>query len=379
MIIGFLVNPIAGMGGSVGLKGTDGNLYFEALKRGAKPVAPSKAARFLRKLIEIGFSEKLLSASGIMGCKYLEEIGYVNYECIDIPRYSGLTSSEDTKKAVKEFLKRSANLIVFVGGDGTAKDIYDVTNGKVPLLGIPSGVKMYSGCFATSPEAAAHLLKLYVEGTTGTEVTEIADADEEAIRRGIPKVRIYGYTLSLRHEYLIVPSKDFSSSGSPEEKYEVAEYFINEYLKDNELYFLGPGSTVKAVTDVLGLDKTLLGVDALYNKRIIALDLGEKELLKLLNNYGKAYIVITVIGRQGYIFGRGNQQFTPKVIRSIGGKDRIYVIATRSKMRGIKYLIVDTGDPKLDEDLSGYWRVIVGFNEEKVVKVLPACCIEKFI
>ena len=379
MIIGFLVNPIAGMGGSVGLKGTDGNLYFEAIRRGAKPVAPNKAIRFLRRLIDVNFSENILSASGIMGCRYLKEVEYPNYECINVPRHKGLTSSEDTKEAVRKFLKRKVNLIVFIGGDGTAKDIYDVTNGRIPILGVPSGVKMYSGCFAASPEAAAQLLKLYVEGTVSTDITEIADADEEAILRGIPKVNIYGYTLSLRHEYLTIPSKDFSSSGSPEEKYEVAEYFINEYLRDNELYFLGPGSTVKAITDILGLSKTLLGVDALYNKKIIALDLGESEILGLINNYGSAYIVITVIGRQGYIFGRGNQQFTPRVIRSIGGKDRIYVIATRSKMRSIKYLIIDTGDPKLDEDLSGYWRVIVGFNEEKIVKVVPACCIEKFI
>ncbi len=377
-LIGFMVNPIAGMGGSVGLKGTDGRLYYEALKRGAKPVAPAKAMRFLSKLKELGVHIKIISAAHVMGCDYLAKVNYPDFKCLDIP-ITRNTSSNDTKKVVKEFLRYGVDMITFVGGDGTAKDIYDVVNGSIPLLGIPSGVKMYSGCFAASPEAAAYIIKNLLEGIGSIDLGEVADADEELIQRGIPKVRIYGYVLTPKLEYLMVPSKDFGASGGSEEKYEVAKYFIEEYMVRDTLFLLGPGTTIKAVADILGLSKTLLGVDAVYNGRLVGIDLSETDILKLINMYGKAYIVLTVIGRQGYILGRGNQQFTPRVIRRLGGKKAIYVLATRSKIRGLRYLLIDTGDPELDVSMYGYWRIITGFREERLIKVLPACCLDKFL
>lgn len=176
----------------------------------------------------------------------------------------------------------------------------------------------------------------------------------------------------MRADGLSVQSKDFGTSGSPEEKYALAEYFIerNTFMTMSS-YLLDPGTTVKAITDVLELPKTMLGVDALFNKSIIAMDLGYREILDLLNSFAQARIVVTIIGGQGYLFGRGNQQFAPEVIRRVG-KDNILVLATRTKLRGLKYLLVDTGDPGLNAELSGYIRVITGCREETMMRVVPA-------
>ncbi len=374
LLIGFLVNPIAGMGGAVGLKGTDGDLVYEALRRGARPVTPAKAIRFLRELRSLGLKSRILSAGGVMGCNYLESVGGLSYECLDTPPpHVRKTTRGDTVTAVKRMLSASTDVIVFVGGDGTARDVGSVTDGIIPILGVPSGVKMYSGVFATSPEAAAHIIKALEDGSGEVVITEsvVADVDEEGLKEGVIRVRRYMNVETLRLNGLTVTTKDFASSGSYEEKYAVAKYFVEEYLRKDKLYLLGPGSTVKAITDVLGLGKTLLGVDALYNGRIIAMDLSCYDIMDLIRKFKEAYIVVTVIGGQGYVFGRGNQQFTPEIIRSVG-KDHIVIIATKSKLAKLRYLLVDTGDPKLDRELSGYVRVLVGYREERVVRLLPA-------
>ncbi len=374
LLVGFLVNPVAGMGGAVGLKGTDGNLIYEALRRGAKPVTPAKALRFLRALRTLDLKSRILSAGGVMGCNYLEAVGGLNYECLDIPpQQVERTSREDTVAAVKRMLAVGVDVIVFVGGDGTARDVGSVADSIVPILGVPSGVKMYSGVFAASPEAAAHIIKALEDGLGEVVVTEsvVADVDEESLKEGAIRVRRYMSVETLRLNGLTVGTKDFASSGSYEEKYAVAKYFVEEYLRDGKLYLLGPGSTVKAITDVLGLRKTLLGVDALYDRRVLAMDLSCYDILRLLRRFGEAYIVVTVIGGQGYVFGRGNQQFTPEVIRSVD-RDHIIIVATKSKLAKLRYLLVDTGDPALDRELSGYFRVLTGYREERVVRLLPA-------
>ncbi len=376
--VGFLVNPIAGMGGSVGLKGTDGSLVYEALKRGAKPVAPIKALRFLSKLAKQDIECSFIVANGVMGCQYFNEVfksGFkVNYVCLDHPQHP-TTTREDTLEVCKEFLNYGVDLIVFVGGDGTAKDVAEVVKGKVPILGIPAGVKMYSGVFAISPEAAVEVLNSYVKGFAKVDVAEIADVDEHSLQLGELKVRIFSLALVPLVEGYVTPSKDFSSY--EEDKIGIAKYFIEDFMNYGTLYLLGPGTTVKSITDLLGLEKTPLGVDALYNGRIVGKDLSEGEILKLLKEYGKASIVVSVIGRQGYVFGRGNQQFTPQILKSIG-LSNIYILSPSEKLRNLKYLLVDTGDPELDIQLSGYHRVITGYREETLKLILPACCLEKF-
>ncbi|MGC8975182.1 MAG: ATP-NAD kinase family protein [Thermoprotei archaeon] len=377
MKLGFVVNPVAGMGGSVGLKGTDGELYEEALKRGAKPVAPSKAVRFLQALSERGFKGVIIAANSIMGCDYLS-LSKLRFSCLDLPDPSKhITSREDTLRVVKALLESSVDLIVFVGGDGTARDVLSVAGTKIPILGVPSGVKMYSGVFAASPEAAAEVVLEFEGGNVAVDHAEVADVDETKLREDLLSVRVYGYAVTPVLEGFVVPSKDLVG-GSEEEKWGIAKYFIEDYMLPGVLYFLGPGTTTKAIADLLGLKKTLLGVDAVYEGCLVGRDLSESEIISLIEKYKHASLVVSVIGRQGYIFGRGNQQFSARVLRLVK-KNNIFVLATPSKLAGIRYLLVDVGDPELELELSGYWRIITGYGEETVKLVLPACCVDKFL
>jgi len=354
------------MGGSVGLKGTDGDLLYEALRRGSKPVAPYRALRFLKRLKELTNDVLLIIPPKSMGLDYVRGF-FTSYHLLDVD-VGGITSREDTLNTCKLMTEEGVDLVVFVGGDGTARDIYNVVRTSIPILGVPSGVKMYSGVFASSPEAAAEVVSLYIKGLASIELGEIADVDESYLSSDVLKVRVYGIAKVPYVRDLIIPSKDFSSSDEID-KEEVAEYVVSNIIKPNTLYILGPGTTIKAIADKLGINKTLLGVDAVYNGELVGKDLSEYQILELLKVYSPAKIIVTPIGRQGFIFGRGNQQISARVIRTVG-KSNIIIVATRSKMIGLKVLRVDTGDVDLDRELEGYVRVITGFNEEFIAKVV---------
>jgi len=365
-VIGFLINPIAGMGGSVGLKGTDGDLLVEALRRGARPIAPYRADRFLRRLRKlINSNLTIVTPPKIMGenaaRKYFNSVETIDFNVSEI------TSSADTINSCKLMISRGVDLIVFVGGDGTARDVYSIIRDSVPILGVPSGVKMYSGVFASSPEAAAEVVKLFIDGNAELDLCEIADVDERSLGMDEIRIRIYGIAKVPSHPNLIVPSKDFSGNDI-DNKEEVAEYMVSEVMKPNTLYLLGPGSTVKAIADKLGVKKTLLGVDAVYNGRLVGKDLSESDILNLLSMYNNVKVIVSPIGGQGFIFGRGNQQISARVLRIIG-KENVIVISTRNKIANLRFLRVDTGEPVVDNYFEGYIRVIVGYNEEAVVRV----------
>jgi len=365
--LGFIVNPIAGMGGSVGLKGTDGELFKEALRRGAKPVAPTRALRFLNKLMELRCDVKIITPPYVMGGSYVGLSG-AHAEILRDLDVGDLTSREDTLRACSRMLEVGVDVIAFVGGDGTARDIYSIVRDSIPILGIPSGVKMYSGVFASNPEAAAVIISSFAEGRAEIELGEIADVNESCLSNDVLKVNIYGIARVPSFKDLLVPSKDFSV-GDELNKEEVASFFISSLMEPDVLYILGPGSTTKAIAKLIGVEKTLLGVDAVYNGKLVGKDLSEKELLNLIEKFRRVKIVLTPIGRQGFIIGRGNQQISPNVIRRVG-RENIIIVATRDKMRDLKFLRVDTGDAELDREFQGYVRVIVGYNEEVIVRVV---------
>ncbi len=366
--MGFLVNPIAGMGGAVGLKGTDGRLYAEALRRGARPVAPARALRFLSRLREVcrGCAE-LVAAGGVMGCRYASEVSLESCVCLDIPT-SSETTREDTVRVVKELLRLGVEAIVFVGGDGTARDVLEASGGLVPVLGVPSGVKVYSSVFAVSPEAAADILSDYCHGVGAIEVGELVDVDEESLQRDVLELRPRGNAPTLTSGNLRVSTKEL---GGSEDLEGLVEYFVSEVYRPGALYILGPGSTTRAIASRLGVSKTLLGFDAVLDGRLVGRDLSAEDIKKLLAVFREAYVVLSIVGGQGYLIGRGNQQLTPDILRMLG-KDRIIVVSSRGKLRRLRYVLVDTGDPGVDRELSGYYRVITGFGEEYVIRALPA-------
>ncbi|MFX1554342.1 MAG: ATP-NAD kinase family protein [Promethearchaeota archaeon] len=363
--IGLIVNPIAGMGGSVGLKGTDGNILQEAIRMGATPVSPQRLNELLSQIKrkeDIFF----LVAPSIMGEDYIKNKGF-NFEIIG--EISEHTSSEDTKNIAKEMINKTIELLVFCGGDGTARDIYDAIGLKKPVVALPAGVKMFSSVFALNPRAAAQIIDKFLEETVETQEQEVLDINEDLVREDILESRLYGYLKVPKILSLIQSSKSGSKLGKTvqENKQEIAQFII-ENMENDILYLLGPGTTVKTITDNLRLPKTLLGIDAIYNKKNIGKDVNEQGILELLEKYSKVNVIVSPIGGQGFIFGRGNKQFTPKILKRIGKKN-IKIIATEQKMRELDCLRVDTGNIEVDNTLKGFTKVIIGYKEELVLKI----------
>ncbi|MFO8109058.1 MAG: ATP-NAD kinase family protein [Thermoplasmata archaeon] len=369
MNIGFVVNPIAGMGGRVGLKGTDG-VYEKAVERGAEPVASDRAESALKHMKG---GHRWLTAGGIMGEGLLKE--HFPDDEINVflsPDGVGETRADETKKMAKIFLEEKVDLIVFCGGDGTARDIFDVVDTDIPILGIPSGVKMYSGVFGINPEASTELFNMFVSGEAGIDTVEIMDLDEDRYREGDWEIKLHGEARTVYEpHYIQMGKQSYRSVDDDEVKYDLASYMIEEMERFPEhLFVLGPGSTTAQVQKVLEVEYTLLGVDVLKNKKVVALDVSEDDILGMAENCKGIKIAVSVIGNQGFFLGRGNQQISPKVVR-LAGINNIYIMATPTKLKRLSQIRADTGDAELNKDIreKGYMRVLQGFREYKLVKV----------
>jgi predicted polyphosphate/ATP-dependent NAD kinase len=364
-VIGLVVNPVAGMGGSVGLKGTDGReMYVKALELGAEPVTPRRTIEFLAHIKHLDRIH-LLVASGVMGAVYIQ--GF-DLQATIIGEVGEKTSPADTKRIARQMVELGAGLLVFVGGDGTARDIYDAIGSRIPVVAVPAGVKVFSSVFAVSARAAAEMVDAYIEGT-GFGDEEVLDIDEEAYREDRLSSRLYGYLVVPEVRGRLQTGKAASDTTLPSRmvKKEIAEYIVSE-MDNKTLYLLGPGTTVKAIADELGLPKTLLGVDAVYSRQLVEKDLNERGILRLFERYDKRMIVVTPIGGNGFIFGRGSKQFTPQVIKQVG-KENILVVGTRDKIDALDCLRVDTGEFELDQTLSGYLTVWIGDSRAIAMKV----------
>jgi len=266
-----------------------------------------------------------------------------------------------------EMKERGVELLLFAGGDGTARDIYQAVGTDVPVLGIPAGVKIHSAAFAVNPAHAGELVALYLQGKVNLREAEVMDIDEEKVRQGVVSARLYGY---LRIPFLrsLVQLRKLPTVGKKEVLAEIAHAVVQRMCPDT-LYLLGPGTTTRAIAEELGISKTLLGVDLLLGSNLLLADANEQQLLGFLEG-SQARIIITPIGGQGYLFGRGNQQLSPQVITRVG-KENVIVIATPEKLHSLRGrpLLVDTGDPGLDKALCGYVRVITGIQEEAIYQI----------
>lgn len=371
--IGFLINPIAGMGGRVGLKGTDG-VYKKAKKLGAKPISVKKANDAIKEFNEKYKLEKEIkwyTCKDKMGQKILEKNNIKNFEVIYKPNKDN-TTSEDTQNACKKFLEKKVDLILFCGGDGTTRDIYKIVQQKIPILGIPSGVKMHSGVFAINTNASAKMLYEFINGHLTVGEAEIMDLDEKKYRKGKWHVKLFGIAKGIvEPTYVQVGKASFQSVSDNHIKDEIAEHIEDELKENNEyLYLFGSGGTIDYIAKKLGFKNTLLGIDAVHKKKVVGTDLNEKGLLKLLKKYSKAKVILSPIGAQGFILGRGNLQLSPEVIKKIG-LDNIIVISTPSKLKSTPVLRVDTGDKKLDKKFreKEFIMVVIGYRLSRVVKI----------
>ena len=374
--LGLIVNPIAGMGGRVGLKGTDGGeVHRRALALGAKPQSHNRAAEALKVIFKAMPQASIITCAGAMGENTVRSCGISTVLIEGIPKYRRDTTPEDTRRAALEMQRNGVNLLLFAGGDGTARDICDALaasttpSTEMAVLGIPSGVKMHSAVFALTPRRAGEIATSFLTGDQfAVAEAEVMDIDEDAFRSGRLSATLHGYLNVPQDSAGVQSTKSGTAMKDSESPAEIARQIVAN-MEDDTLYIIGPGTTTAAIPEALNIPNSLLGVDVISNRRLVSADATENDLLRLAD--GKpAKIIVSVIGGQGYIFGRGNQQISPSIIRR-AGKDNIIVVATRRKLLELhgRPLLVDTGDPDLDTELSGYTKVVTGYRESQVHSV----------
>jgi predicted polyphosphate/ATP-dependent NAD kinase len=367
--LGLIVNPIAGLGGAVGLKGTDtAEIVAHARSLGAVPHAPERARMALSKIAAAVPDElRLLTAAGEMGETPAREAGFDPEVVGPAPRRE--TSAEDTEQAASLLLELGADFLLFAGGDGTARDICHAVGGQLPTLGIPAGVKMHSAVYATSPQAAADLVVRYLRQRVALRELEVMDIDEAAFRAGAVSAKLYGY-LKVPYDPALVQGIKVGHAAGDAAALDSIAAEVAGRMEPGRLYILGPGTTVRAIARHLDIEKTLLGVDLVRDGRLVAADVTERDILRAIQDR-PATIIVTPIGGQGHVLGRGNQQISAAVVDRVGA-DRILVVASAEKLASLhnQSLRVDTGDANLDHRLDGYARVITGFGAEAVCRLI---------
>lgn len=364
--LGLIINPLAGLGGSVGLKGSD-NLAADALALGAIPMAEQRARVTLEQLLPLQDKLEILTVAGEMGQQLCQALG-LPYRCCYSPQHAP-TQATDTEKAAAIIAAEGVDLLLFAGGDGTARNICHIVADQTTVLGIPAGCKIHSGVYAISPLAAGKLLYKLVAGElVSQQEAAVMDIDETAFRQGVVKARRYG-EMRIPAELRYVQSVKMAGKESAELVLDDLAAYVASQMEDNIRYVMGSGSTVAAVMAELGLHNTLLGVDVVENGEVIASDVTAAQLLTLVTDY-PSKLVITLIGGQGHIFGRGNQQLSPAVIRAIG-RDNIMLLASKQKLQQLegRPLLADTGDVTLDQQLQGLLSVLTGYNDYVIYRL----------
>ena len=364
--IGFIINPVAGLGGRAGFKGSDNiQNQAKALQAGYEKQACSRAEMCLQQIKEMkGYL--LIAPGGEMGGNTLKKLG-ISYQEIEGKLVH--TTKEDTIRCLLRFMQEQVDLIVFCGGDGTARDVCEICKDTIPVLGIPAGVKMYSACFAINPLMAGLLLKEYLQNKAVTfQLREVMDMEEELLGKYAVSARLYGYLFVLNREERL-QGKKAAASADPDEAEHLAKYLVTQ-MRQDVLYIIGPGSTTYKIKEMLAGDGTLVGVDALKNGKLIGKDVDEKRLLEMIKNSETSEIIVTCIGGAGFVFGRGNQQISPEIIKSVK-KEQILLAVTKSKLLSLggRPMLVDTGDAEVDTYLSGYYRIHFHANESTVYKI----------
>lgn len=368
LTLGLIINPLAGIGGSVGLKGSDGEVVVkEAFSRGATCKSADRTRLALEVLHPIADTIQIVTCPGEMGEDLLSSL---NFKYRVLPNLKGqLTHAEDTERAAEQLLSEHVDIILFAGGDGTARDICSVVADSIPVLGIPAGVKIHSAVYAVTPKAAGEVIAQLARGELiDVKPHDVRDIDEDAFRDNIVRAKLYGE--------MRVPQAGQFVQSVKQGGVEVEELVLQDIaaeivqgMEDDVVYLIGSGKTTLAIMDELSLDNTLLGIDAIFNHQLLKSDVSEQDILLLLKQH-PCKAVISIIGGQGHIIGRGNQQLSADVLRQLG-KNNLTVISTKAKISALngRPLIVDSGDNALDEQFSGTIEVTTGFQDHIIYPV----------
>ncbi|VUD56749.1 hypothetical protein TDB9533_02379 [Thalassocella blandensis] len=379
--IGFLLNPYAGLGGPQGMKGSDALAADPTkLDAGVERRSAKRAMQFFQALT-VKENVVFVFDRGVMGFDSLQAMDFAShdftYQCID-GQFPDHTRAEHSQMLCQKLLAENIDVLVFVGGDGTARDVCRAVGSQFPVLGIPAGVKMHSGVFAISPSAAAQVINALALGELiSVDTEEVRDIDEDAFQKGIVRSRHFGE--------MLVPQELRFIQHVKQGGVEVDELVLLDIAQDIEerihhesdaLFIFAPGSTTHFVLEYLcgsaqALKSTLLGVDVFDGTQIIAKDINATQLENITAAHqGKIYLILTAIGGQGHIIGRGNQQISPNVLRRVG-RENLWLIATKTKLQALdaRPLIIDSSDDELDLHWQGLIPVITGFRDTVLYRV----------
>ena len=363
--LGLVINPFAGIGGSVALKGSDGmQTRDKALALGATKLANSRTRLALQELLGVKDSVHIYTAGGEMGEALVAEMGFEH--TVVYQQEAVQSEPEDTERCVHILQQQGVDLILFAGGDGTARNVCRIVGESLPVLGVPAGCKIHSGVYAVTPQAAGRVVAMMVNGEIVTlQEADVMDIDETLFRQGRVNARQYG-EMRVPSELRYIQAVKMGGKESEELVLSDIAAHVIEFMDEHpeRLFVMGSGSTVGFIMQELGLENTLLGVDIVQNRQVVAHDVMASTLLEYVSNV-PVTLVITLIGGQGHIFGRGNQQISPEVLKKIG-RDNLLLVATKSKLQGLKGkpLIADTGDIALDAHLAGMICVTTGYKDQ---------------
>ncbi len=373
--IGVLVNPDAGLGGKLGLKGSDGQADI-ARSMGAEDRSGPRMEKMLIYFNSIDRTENIewVTSDGRMGSDWFPNNFRDKVESIHSSK--GKTSASDTRDLVKQLLESKIDVLIYGGGDGTTRDI--VSNlqenncPELPIIGVPSGVKMHSGCFATSPKAAAEVLSSWIRGDLLVSNTEVLDLDEEKYRQGKWIVKLYAEAMTPNSPKWMQGSKELIQTDSEEEIIQgISEHIFESLVEEDRMIIWGSGGTLRTIGKILNFNLTTLGIDITVGKSQIATDVNEQQITQQIQSHsGVISLLLSPMGGQGFLIGRGNLQLSPKVIRMIG-IENIIGIVTPSKLLSVRKLRIDSGDDELDSEFSGlkYMKVIQGYRTTRILPI----------
>ena len=374
--LGLLTNPDAGLGGRLGLKGSDGQAEY-ARSQGAEDRSGPRMRAMLEHFLAIGGDGlddcHWVTSDGRMGTDWIPE-GIKNVDCAHSS--SGTTSAEDTSTAISSILDSDIDLLIYAGGDGTTRDIvaalteYDAP--ELPVIGVPTGVKMHSGCFASSPKAAAEVLASWISGDLLVASTEVLDLDEDLYRQGKWVVRIYAEVMTPSSPRWMQGAKmRVEASGEGEIVEGIAEHIQETLVEEDRLVLWGSGGTLRSIGELIGFELTTLGIDATRGSEQVGTDINESEILEILDSHvGTVTLLLSPMGGQGFLIGRGNLQLSPSVLRKVG-IDGILGVVTPAKLLTLRSLRIETGEAELDTLFSEkkYLKVLQGYRTTRVLPV----------
>ncbi|MFT7108987.1 MAG: putative polyphosphate/ATP-dependent NAD kinase [Psychrobacter glaciei] len=364
--LGLIVNPLAGLGGSVALKGSDG-VAQQALAKGAVPKANLRTQIALDEIVDLKDQLHIITCPNNMGETIVKQLGF-SYDVIELPIRNAShleeTNAEHTKQAAQIIKQMGVDLLVFAGGDGTARDVCAVIEDAFPVLGVPAGVKIHSGVYGITPKASGQVIRMLIEGElVDLKNQDVRDIDEVAFRNNQVKTKLFGEMLVPQAGQFVQAVKQGGMEQEDLVLEDIAAYLADE-ADPEVLYLVGSGKTTQFYMDYIHADNTLLGVDAVYNGNVVANDLTERQILELTEKYQQVKIIVSVIGGQGHVFGRGNQQLSAAVIKKVG-RDNLIILCTKTKLKQLegRPLIVDTSDVALDLALAGHIEIFTGYND----------------